>query len=80
MAGKMKLFEHPDFDQFVIQTRELLPLPSRTEQLLEALECLHDGQAGLTEEEAQKRPVWPSPTSEPTITAMNIRDKQIKKP
>jgi len=31
----MKLFEHPDFDQFVIQTREHLALPGLTEQLIE---------------------------------------------
>ncbi len=35
MAGQMKLFEHPDFDQFVIQTREHLAQKGLTEQLIE---------------------------------------------
>ncbi len=31
----MKLFEHPDFDQLVIQTRQHLNVPGLTEQLIE---------------------------------------------
>jgi len=40
VAGEVRLFEHPDFDQLVIQTRQHLRVTGLTDQLVEIGEQL----------------------------------------